>query len=136
MIDKKYIAIEGAIGVGKTTLAKKISDTVKCKTLFEDYVTNPFLKDFYDNNQLNSFSTQIHFRSATSMINLYAAFLSVALHRAALPTMRVPRAPVCVHKAPYRKPLPSPSLPLLFCVCGLSCCESTASEPSRSTPLS
>ena len=61
MIDKKYIAIEGAIGVGKTTLAKKISDTVKCKTLFEDYVTNPFLKDFYDNNQLNSFSTQVHF---------------------------------------------------------------------------
>ena len=61
MNDKKYIAIEGAIGVGKTTLAKKISDTVKCKTLFEDYVTNPFLKDFYDNNQLNSFSTQVHF---------------------------------------------------------------------------
>ena len=61
MINKKYIAIEGAIGVGKTTLAKKISDTVKCKTLFEDYVTNPFLKDFYDNNQLNSFSTPVHF---------------------------------------------------------------------------
>ena len=61
MNDKKYIAIEGAIGVGKTTLAKKISDTVKCKTLFEDYITNPFLKDFYDNNQLNSFSTQVHF---------------------------------------------------------------------------
>ncbi len=61
MIDKKYIAIEGAIGVGKTTLAKKISDTVECKTLFEDYVANPFLKDFYDNNQLNSFSTQVHF---------------------------------------------------------------------------
>ena len=61
MNDMKYIAIEGAIGVGKTTLAKKISDTVKCKTLFEDYVTNPFLKDFYDNNQLNSFSTQVHF---------------------------------------------------------------------------
>ena len=40
MNNKKYIAIEGAIGVGKTTLAKKISDTVKCKTLFEDYVLN------------------------------------------------------------------------------------------------
>ena len=33
MINKKYIAIEGAIGVGKTTLAKKISDTVKCLSL-------------------------------------------------------------------------------------------------------
>ena len=61
MIDKKYIAIEGAIGVGKTTLAKKISDTVKCETLFEDYITNPFLKEFYDHNQLNSFTTQVHF---------------------------------------------------------------------------
>ena len=61
MIKKKYIAIEGAIGVGKTTLAKKISNTVKCATLFEDYVTNPFLKDFYDHNQLNSFSTQVYF---------------------------------------------------------------------------
>ena len=54
MIDKKYIAIEGAIGVGKTTLAKKISDTVKCETLFEDYITNPFLKEFYDHNQSNA----------------------------------------------------------------------------------
>ena len=61
MIDKKYIAIEGAIGVGKTTLAKKISDTIECETIFEDYVTNPFLKDFYDHNKLNSFSTQIYF---------------------------------------------------------------------------
>ena len=61
MIEKKYIAIEGAIGVGKTTLARKISDTVKCQTLFEDYVTNPFLKDFYDYNQSNSFSTQDYF---------------------------------------------------------------------------
>ena len=61
MIEKKYIAIEGAIGVGKTTLARKISDTVKCQTLFEDYVTNPFLKDFYDYNQSNSFSTQVYF---------------------------------------------------------------------------
>ena len=61
MIEKKYIAIEGAIGVGKTTLARKISDTVKCQTLFEDYVTNPFLKDFYDYNQSNSFSTQFYF---------------------------------------------------------------------------
>ena len=61
MIDKKYIAIEGAIGVGKTTLAKKISDTVKCETLFEDYITNPFLKEFYDHNQSNSFTTQVYF---------------------------------------------------------------------------
>ena len=61
MIKKKYIAIEGAIGVGKTTLAKRISDTIKCDTLFEDYTDNPFLKEFYDHNQSNSFSTQLFF---------------------------------------------------------------------------
>ena len=61
MIKKKYIAIEGAIGVGKTTLAKNISNTMKCQTLFEDFSDNPFLQDFYDNNQTNSFSTQLYF---------------------------------------------------------------------------
>ena len=61
MIKKKYIAIEGAIGVGKTTLAKNISNTMKCQTLFEDFSDNPFLQNFYDNNQTNSFSTQLYF---------------------------------------------------------------------------
>ncbi len=61
MINNKYIAIEGAIGVGKTTLAKTISNTMKCQTLFEDYADNPFLKKFYDENQTNSFSTQLYF---------------------------------------------------------------------------
>ena len=61
MIKKKYIAIEGAIGVGKTTLAKNISNTMKCQTLFEDFSDNPFLQKFYDNNQNNSFSTQLYF---------------------------------------------------------------------------
>ena len=61
MINSKYIAIEGAIGVGKTTLAKTISNTMKCETLFEDYIDNPFLKKFYDKNRTNSFSTQLYF---------------------------------------------------------------------------
>jgi deoxyadenosine/deoxycytidine kinase len=61
MISNKYIAIEGAIGVGKTTLAQTISNTMKCQTLFEDYGDNPFLKKFYEKNQANSFSTQLYF---------------------------------------------------------------------------
>ena len=61
MINNKYIAIEGAIAVGKTTLAKTISNTMKCQTLFEDYIDNPFLKKIYDENQSNSFSTQLYF---------------------------------------------------------------------------
>jgi len=58
---KKYIAVEGAIGVGKTTLVKKISNSIKCDTVFEDYADNPFLKTFYDSNSHNSFSTQLYF---------------------------------------------------------------------------
>ncbi len=61
MNKNKYIAIEGAIGVGKTTLAKTISNTMKCETMFEDYIDNPFLKKFYDNKRSNSFTTQLYF---------------------------------------------------------------------------
>ncbi len=59
--NKKYIAVEGAIGVGKTTLVKRISNSIKCDTIFEDYADNPFLKTFYDSNSGNSFSTQLYF---------------------------------------------------------------------------
>ena len=59
--NKRYIAVEGAIGVGKTTLVKRISNSIKCDTMFEDYVDNPFLKTFYDPNSDNSFSTQLYF---------------------------------------------------------------------------
>ena len=59
--NKKYIAVEGAIGVGKTTLVKRISNSIKCDTMFEDYADNPFLKTFYDSNSHNSFSTQLYF---------------------------------------------------------------------------
>ena len=59
--NKKYIAVEGAIGVGKTTLVKRISNSIKCDTIFEDYADNPFLKTFYDSNSDNSFSTQLYF---------------------------------------------------------------------------
>ncbi len=61
MNNKKYIAVEGAIGVGKTTLVKRISNSIKCDTMFEDYADNPFLKTFYDSNSNNSFSTQLYF---------------------------------------------------------------------------
>ena len=52
MMNKEYIAIEGAIGVGKTTLAKNISNTMKCQTLFEEYADNPFLQKLISNIKL------------------------------------------------------------------------------------
>ena len=58
--NKRYIAVEGAIGVGKTTLVKRISNSIKCDTMFEDYADNPFLKTFMILIH-NSFSTQLYF---------------------------------------------------------------------------
>ncbi len=59
--NKKYIAVEGAIGVGKTTLVKKsliLLSAIQCSRIMQ---TIPFLKTFYDSNSHNSFSTQLYF---------------------------------------------------------------------------
>ena len=56
----RYIAVEGAIGVGKTTLSKRISQTLCSELVLEDYYDNPFLKEFYKNNKM-VFSTQLYF---------------------------------------------------------------------------
>ena len=45
----KYIAIEGPIGVGKTTLANKIAETFNYDAFLEQPAENPFLKNFYRN---------------------------------------------------------------------------------------
>ena len=45
----KYIAIEGPIGVGKTTLANKIATTFNYDAFLEQPAENPFLKNFYRN---------------------------------------------------------------------------------------
>ena len=45
---ESYIAIEGPIGVGKTSLAKMIADKLNARKVFEDFKGNPFLEDFYE----------------------------------------------------------------------------------------
>ena len=63
MEDKKikYIAIEGVIGVGKTTLAKKLSERLNAKLILENFEDNPFLEKFYNNPVSFSFHTQMYF---------------------------------------------------------------------------
>ncbi|MFQ6001372.1 MAG: deoxynucleoside kinase, partial [Anaerolineae bacterium] len=46
-----FIAIEGAIGVGKTTLARLIQDQFEAELLLEVFEENPFLKDFYQDRE-------------------------------------------------------------------------------------
>jgi deoxyadenosine/deoxycytidine kinase/NTP pyrophosphatase (non-canonical NTP hydrolase) len=56
-----YIAIEGAIGVGKTTLARLIRDEFDAELLLEVFEENPFLTDFYADRERYAFQTQIFF---------------------------------------------------------------------------
>jgi len=61
MRNKVYIAIEGAIGVGKTTLARLIRDEFDAELLLEVFEENPFLSDFYADRERYAFQTQIFF---------------------------------------------------------------------------
>ena len=56
-----YIAIEGPIGVGKTTLARRLADTFQYQLLLEDAHENPFLDRFYENRRQNALATQLFF---------------------------------------------------------------------------
>lgn len=56
-----YIAIEGVIGVGKTTLARLLQSTFDAQLLLEAFEENPFLSKFYADRSLYAFQTQIFF---------------------------------------------------------------------------
>jgi deoxyguanosine kinase len=56
-----YIAVEGSIGVGKTTLTKKLAASFNCATLLEDAEANPFLEKFYRNREQAALATQLFF---------------------------------------------------------------------------
>jgi len=58
---KRYIVVEGPIGVGKTTLAGMLADELQAKLIRERVEENPFLKRFYEDPEKNSFSTQLFF---------------------------------------------------------------------------
>jgi deoxyadenosine/deoxycytidine kinase len=57
----KYIAIEGVIGAGKTSLARRLSERLNAKLVLEDFEDNPFLERFYENPARYAFHTQIYF---------------------------------------------------------------------------
>ena len=61
MRNLNYIAIEGAIGVGKTSLAKLLSDKLGAKLILEKFEDNPFLSEFYDDPERFAFQTQLFF---------------------------------------------------------------------------
>jgi len=56
-----YVAIEGVIGVGKTTLARLLQSAFEAEILLEVFEENPFLSDFYGDRARYAFQTQIFF---------------------------------------------------------------------------
>jgi deoxyadenosine/deoxycytidine kinase/NTP pyrophosphatase (non-canonical NTP hydrolase) len=61
MAQYPYIAIEGVIGVGKTTLARYLQQALAAELLLEVFEENPFLSDFYADRSRYAFQTQIFF---------------------------------------------------------------------------
>jgi len=57
----KHIAIEGPIGVGKTTLAQAMADKLGAATFFERIDDNPFIELYYDDPERHALSVQLSF---------------------------------------------------------------------------
>lgn len=57
----KYIAIEGVIGAGKTSLARKLRERLNSEIIFEQFEANPFLEKFYSDRRRYAFQTQMFF---------------------------------------------------------------------------
>lgn len=57
----QYVAIEGNIGAGKTTLCKQLGADLGSKLVLEAFADNPFLPRFYENPERHAFSVELFF---------------------------------------------------------------------------
>lgn len=57
----RYVAVEGVIGVGKSTLVRALCERMGCMPVFEEFENNPFLSDFYKDKSRYAFQTQMFF---------------------------------------------------------------------------
>ena len=57
----KYIVVEGPIGVGKTSLAKRLCVSLAAQGVLEQATDNPFLERFYKNPRAGALPTQLYF---------------------------------------------------------------------------
>ena len=60
-VSPEYIVVEGPIGVGKTTLAKRLSEALGTDLMLERASENPFLPKFYQDPRSTALPTQLHF---------------------------------------------------------------------------
>lgn len=59
-----FIAVEGVIGVGKTSLAQLLAERMQARLVLEEFEENPFLPKFYENPERYAFQTQLAFLSS------------------------------------------------------------------------
>jgi deoxyguanosine kinase len=59
--EANYVAVEGVIGVGKTSFAQMLADRVTAELIREEVFENPFLVDFYKNRKRYALSCQLFF---------------------------------------------------------------------------
>lgn len=59
--DMQFLVIEGNIGAGKTTLARKIAEDFNAKLVLEQFADNPFLPKFYEDQDRYSFPLELSF---------------------------------------------------------------------------
>ncbi len=57
----RYIAVEGPIGVGKTSFTRRLAETLNYETILETPEANPFLERFYQNRRQAALQTQLFF---------------------------------------------------------------------------
>jgi len=57
----RFIAVEGPIGVGKSSLAAKLAETFNCELIKENTQDNPFLEHFYQHSEQSALPVQLHF---------------------------------------------------------------------------
>ncbi len=69
----RYLAIEGNIGAGKTTLARLIAEECNAQLFLEEVEDNPFIERFYEDMQAYAFQTQIFF-----LLNRYKQQLEIS----------------------------------------------------------
>ncbi len=60
-LDVRYIAVEGVIGVGKTSLCQALSKIFNARLILEEIEDNPLIQKFYGNPQRFAFQAQIFF---------------------------------------------------------------------------